>query len=208
MLANVIETPELTAVDNQGADKRTLILKATESLIATRGFDSVRLRDVSRAAKVSIGTIQHYFGTRDELLWETSRSSNWRRAKTWATVADGIDDPNERLGVLLEQAIADRERCVLWVETCAVSARNPKMHDDMELIYSAWREAFIATIHAGLESGDFVTTDQPARIADTLIALIDGCMTALAIELVDFDQAYVRRMLRESADRLLAANSA
>ncbi|MCJ7709339.1 MAG: TetR/AcrR family transcriptional regulator, partial [Chloroflexi bacterium] len=50
--------------------QRERILTAAEQLLVTHGVERSRLRDVSEAAGVSIGTVQHYFDTRDRLIAE------------------------------------------------------------------------------------------------------------------------------------------
>ena len=48
--------------------RRAAIIAATARVIVTNGVDSTRLADVAEEAGVSVGLIQHYFVTRDELL--------------------------------------------------------------------------------------------------------------------------------------------
>lgn len=52
--------PGRTARDALAGQRRGEVLDAAEPLLAAHGYDALRLRDVSRAAGVSIGLIQHY----------------------------------------------------------------------------------------------------------------------------------------------------
>src|SRR4051794_37582157 len=70
-------------------ERRAAIISAAEKLLAVHGFDALRLRDVSKEAGVSIGLIQHYFTTRDELLYETMRVASERRAEQWSRLGSG-----------------------------------------------------------------------------------------------------------------------
>jgi len=47
---------------------RAQVLDAVEVIIATRGMDSVSIREVAAAAGVSIGTVQYYCRSKDEML--------------------------------------------------------------------------------------------------------------------------------------------
>jgi AcrR family transcriptional regulator len=38
-------------------------------IVAERGLDDVSVREVASAAGVSIGTVQHYFRTKDDMLF-------------------------------------------------------------------------------------------------------------------------------------------
>jgi len=74
-------------------------MAAAEQLLAVHGFDAMRLRDVAQQARVSIGLIQHYFNTRDELLFETMRTASRRRAQQWVRLATGAANAGEKITV-------------------------------------------------------------------------------------------------------------
>ena len=50
--------------------RKRAILEATLRLVADQGAAAVRLRDVARAAGVSVGSLQYYFDSRDQLIRE------------------------------------------------------------------------------------------------------------------------------------------
>lgn len=49
-------------------DKRSLILKSTLELLATRGFHGFSIRDVAKSAGIATGTLYLYFKDRDDLI--------------------------------------------------------------------------------------------------------------------------------------------
>ncbi len=54
-------------------NSRQRVLDALVALIAERGLDQVNFREVAAAADVSIGTVQYYCRSKDEMLrmaWE------------------------------------------------------------------------------------------------------------------------------------------
>jgi AcrR family transcriptional regulator len=53
-------------VDHQA--RREQITEAVYRLIAQRGYDAVSLREVAAEAGVSMGLVQHYFRTKDQML--------------------------------------------------------------------------------------------------------------------------------------------
>ena len=63
-----INVNEAIDTADRATDRRVQVLEATVRVISERGAERTRLADVSRAAEVSIGLIQHYFGSRDDLL--------------------------------------------------------------------------------------------------------------------------------------------
>lgn len=48
--------------------RRRAIAEAVFAVIGDRGFGAVSLRDVASTAGVSMGSVQHYFATKDEML--------------------------------------------------------------------------------------------------------------------------------------------
>lgn len=55
------------------ADKKTtktLILEATERLIAEQGFESVSLREITTAADVNVAAVNYHFGSKEKLFEE------------------------------------------------------------------------------------------------------------------------------------------
>src|SRR5687767_5848255 len=54
-----------TQADAQGTQKR--ILNAASSLFADRGVDATSIRDIAKEAGITLATVHHYFGTKEQL---------------------------------------------------------------------------------------------------------------------------------------------
>lgn len=190
--------------DDLAEERRAAIMAAAEELVAVHGFDALRLRDVSRRAGVSIGLIQYYFTTRDELLLETMRQASRHRAEQWTRLGNGPLGAGERLAALLDGSISDRHRCVVWLETCAASTRHPELRPDVEHTQNAWRAAMRAVVDDGVAAGEFVPTIPVEDVVVLIVGLIDGLMLATATEAGDdVVQGHRIRLLHEAARRLL-----
>ena len=193
-----------SARDDLMRERKAAILDAAEGLRAEYGFDALRLRDVSHEAGVSIGLIQHYFTTRDELLYETMREASERRAEQWSKLAVDEASAPDKVKALLEGAISDRHRCVVWLETCAAATRHPDLLPHVQNTLAAWRSALRTAIEQGVESGEFEQVIPADEVADVLVSLIDGLMVAAAVDEADTtSHAYRLKLLREAAERLL-----
>ena len=185
-------------------ERRTAILSTAEALLAVHGFDALRLRDVSKAAGVSIGLIQHYFTTRDELLYETMRVASERRADQWTQLARGKRTARDKVTALLEGSINDRHRCVIWLETCAAATRHPDLLPDVQRTQDSWRRALGEAIEQGIEADEFSATIPAGEAVDLLVSLIDGLMVAAAIDSAnEANQEYRVQILRDAAQRLI-----
>lgn len=66
-------TPESAPVVDFGSGKERLVRVAMQ-MFAERGYDSVTVRDISREAGVSVGLINHHFGSKEGLREAVNRS--------------------------------------------------------------------------------------------------------------------------------------
>jgi AcrR family transcriptional regulator len=193
--------------DELAEKRRREVLDAAESLLAVHGYETLRLRDVSQAAGVSVGLIQHYFGTRDELLLETMRVASERRVEQWGRLAKGARSPMERLRSLIDGAIGDRHRCVVWVETCAAATRHDALKGDVLKTQQAWLDTLIEVLEDGTEDGSFPDVTSVTDTAELLVRVIDGFMldAALADSDPPDDAGHRRRvaLLRRAATHIV-----
>nr|WP_238354943.1 TetR/AcrR family transcriptional regulator [Kribbella sandramycini] len=93
-------------VRGQGAAydaRRTAILDAVFALVDTEGVAQVTIRRVADRAGVSVGRVQHYFKTKDELLEAASSAINDRGAERVAEHAAGT--PGDTLRAILRVLI-------------------------------------------------------------------------------------------------------
>ncbi|MFC9488655.1 TetR/AcrR family transcriptional regulator [Streptomyces hydrogenans] len=184
--------------------RRGEILNAAEKLLATHGFDALRLRDVSEAAGVSIGLIQHHFATRDDLLLETMRVASERRAQQWRELARSAASPAAQVRALIEGAIGDHHRCVIWIETCAAATRHPELLGDVRSTQEAWHSAITEALTDAVQDGSVPADVSPGATAELLIRLIDGFMLDAAVGTASATDAEQRlALLKESAARIL-----
>ena len=141
-----------------GAIRRPEILDAAAKVVARRGITGLRLADVAEEAGVSVGTIQHYFGTRERLLLETFAFETERSLERWLSAEHNGTGAWEQVLALVEIVLHPptfRERWTRWLQFWAAYARDPKLRPSMGEAYDSWREPFRRVIAAGIESGDF-----------------------------------------------------
>lgn len=159
------------------------VLRAATRVLAERGLDAARLRDVARAAGVSIGALQHHFETRDELFREAFEWSIEQLIARWRASAADEPDPWHRFELLVQALTGDPElerRCATWTEFCASAARHPGLRDGVRSVHEEWLTLLTGIVEDGVIQGDFV----PQLPVDTAIAsvaaLVDGCDMAVA----------------------------
>ncbi|MET1036174.1 MAG: TetR/AcrR family transcriptional regulator [Arthrobacter sp.] len=163
-------------------EKINRILHAAERLLATYGVDGIRLKDIAAEAGVSIGLIQHHFGSRDAVVREMLVSASRRRLANWTAQLDGVEDSQTRLRLLLAGALSSRERCILWTESCAAASRHDFLQPLVSQTNDEWRRWVLETLERGRVDGTFNLHASAPDTARILVALVDGLMVAVAAD--------------------------
>lgn len=192
---------EPSPADARRAQQRERILSAAEQLLVVHGVERTRLRDVGEAAGVSIGTVQHYFDTRDRLVRELFDWSSDRRLDGWlAATKAGRRDAWERVTGLLAYALAEpiQRRSRVWIEFCAM-ARNEELREKLGSFYDAWRQPFREAIDQGVRDGIFHPIRPVGDIVDTLVLLVDGAEVAISLGAPGTSPERLRHLLVEAA---------
>ena len=169
-------------------DRRAQILEATVRVISARGADAARFVDVAEAAGVSVGAIQHHFGSRAALVAEAFRALNDRAHADYQAIAKGDAPPLERLVALLRLSVCgavgdelDREWAV-WLEYWSTANRDPRLRREAADIYEQWRDPFREAIVQGIACGQLRPRFPVEDILDRLVAQIDGLALRAMLE--------------------------
>lgn len=190
------------------AAQRERILAAAEKLLVTHGVERSRLRDVSEAAGVSVGTVQHYFDTRDRLIAELFDWSATRRLDAWLAAVPSAGDPWSRLVSLLDASLPDPLlwRSRIWIEFCAM-ARDDGLRAKLDRFYDAWRPPFRQAIEEGIAAGVFHPIWPTPDIVDLFIIFGDGASVGIALGAPGVTAEQLRRLLLETARTALGVDA-
>lgn len=166
-------------------ERTAAILDTTLDLVATMGVDNVRLRDVADAADVSVGTLQHYFYTRDRMLQSAFVRHMRGVVETIERYADAATPPAQRILSLLGGVTDDPafgRRAQLWIEFAAAAIRDADLRALMQEAFDSWRRMLEEAVHEGIASGEFHSPLAPDVLVTALLSLIDGNELALAVQ--------------------------
>jgi AcrR family transcriptional regulator len=103
----------------QAEAKKSAIIQATLDAIVARGPADVRLGDVAKAVGMSIGTVQYYFESRDELLAQAFSIHTATVLMGIAEIAKPRDDDRGR------SARYQTSRCQPGMRVCADGRLGP-----------------------------------------------------------------------------------
>jgi AcrR family transcriptional regulator len=195
----------------EGSERRAAILAAAARCLAEYGYDRVRLRDISRESRVSIGLIQHYFETRDTLLAEAFTQVSEDLLTQWSEVVRDEPDPWKRIVALVDRLAADpdlRRHCITWTQFCVVASREPALRDGVREIYAVWRRHLADAVREGVASGQFQPALDVDDVLDLLLTHVDGCELSIAAGVGDIDAVRLRELVLRTAALTLGLDPA
>lgn len=182
------------------------ILEAAIALVAENGSDKVRLRDISTSTGLSIGTLQHYFATRDNLL-EAAFLEHHERVINSFTAAGASDrDPWQRICRMIDdfcrpESIAHRSK--VWIEMVAQARREPAILEAASRAYETWRTVFESAIRDGIDLGQFQPVVSVEDATSAFLAAVDGYEIVFTLGIGNTTAESVNRSLKTLVAALL-----
>lgn len=167
-------------VDHEG--RRQHIADAVCRLAARQGLDEVTLRRVAAEAGVSMGQIQHYFTTKDQMLLFAFNAMSTRVERRLGETVGALGKPPTRavlraLLVAMVPTDADsRFEAPLWVAFLARAVVEPSLARPLHDGAKALVDFAVDQLRSAQQAGDIASSLDPEREADSLFALADGLM--------------------------------
>lgn len=193
------------------ARRKRAILEATLRLVADQGAAAVRLRDVARAAGVSVGSLQYYFDSRDQLIRDAFDQHARDVVDLVARAGDASAPAPARLAAVIEAAVLRpdlRQSAALWMEFVTAGLHDDQLRALLAEAYEAWRGLLAEVVRAGTETGDFRPLLPAETVVACLVALIDGFELAVAIDVADVTPAAIAGKIKHAATALLTGERA
>lgn len=154
--------------------RRTQIAEALLRVAARDGLGSVSLRHVAAEAGVSMGLVQHYFRTKDEMMTFALGVVSENVQRRLAEQAPPADDPRAVIRALLHQMLpVDEERLReghAALAYAAYTAVRPDASSEIRAQMGQLREYVTLAVRTAGTAAD------PDTAAATLLALADGLM--------------------------------
>jgi AcrR family transcriptional regulator len=166
--------------------RRQRIADAVCRLAGTRGLDEVSLRHVADEAGVSMGQVQHYFATKDDMLIFTFKTLSERvEARIGAAVGQAAQPPSNRamLSTLLREMLPigeqARAEAPVWIAFLARAVVEPQLAAAVERGGDDLPTFVAQRIRSAQDEGDAVPDLDVRRETSGLLALVDGMMIHL-----------------------------
>ncbi|WP_220131310.1 TetR/AcrR family transcriptional regulator [Streptomyces sp. PT12] len=160
-----------------GGERRQRVRDAVVEVLAERGYQGTRFRDVAAASGVAVSTLQTYFGSREDMLVEALCEATEAEAAALREAADAVPDPWERLVRLIDRGLATP--VPVWrtlMEFWTAAAHDAELRAHSLTLQRAYREPFERVIGDGLASGAFRAGHDASVVTDLIVACLDGLL--------------------------------
>lgn len=187
---------------SSAAPRQDTIIDALLWIVAERGMEQVSVREVATAAGVSIGTVQHYFRTKDAMLAAAYDEVVNRIRSRLDAVKLGTDVRKNLSAVLTELLPLDERRrveCRVHLAFAARAATRPDMAKTQARALAELHDGVTDAFARGL--GRPATRAQCVVAAHAAIAVADG----LALHAVSADGWVSGRRQKAALEMVLDA---
>ncbi len=186
-------------------ERREHIAQAVWAVMSERGLSAVSVRSVAGEAQVSVGSLQHIFPTRADLLIYSAELMIDRVVRRIAAEDHGGDPIDATLRIfahLLPLTPESRVEMDVNVALIAESRALPQLEKIRDEAHRALAEGCLRAVERVAPD---LTTDETARAAARLHALTDGIALHLLHAPAGADRSWAIAMLRRELEDLARA---
>ena len=183
---------------SRGDERRQELVIAAYQVIAQKGFDGLRVRDVAARAGVNIATLHYYFPTKEDLVRAVVGHARHQFETHQIPAAPTPQDAAQKLRlefVDLEYQIDHYPDLFIVLHELRLQARrNTAIKAILDELETGWHEYLEGIFREGLQSQVFRTDLDPDRAAWLVIAMINGMQIINRSNLLDAN--YISDMMR------------
>jgi AcrR family transcriptional regulator len=142
-------------------------------LFATRGFEATGIRQIAEEAGISVASLYHYMGTKEDLLDRLMRESMRRLLDPARELMESTGDPVERVAGLVELHVRKhaRDNLMCLVGDTEIRSLSPARRREMVALRDAYQGMWEEAVADGAAQGRFRVPD--VKIA--VFALLEMC---------------------------------
>lgn len=186
--------------------RRAEIAEAVFRVIGTRGLDAVSLRDVAAEAGVSMGSVQHYFSSKAEML--LFALDHMRARVTVRMVAElaELEDPSRRdrmlagMRAMLPVTEQGRQEAAVNIAYFSIATVNPQYSDLLREGYARLLAFSQASLREASELGELKPGIDPDQEAAAAFFATQGLIGPVLLGVVTAQQALA--ILDHQLDRI------
>ena len=194
-------------VDRQ--ERRRALADAVFAVVAERGLEAVSLREVAARAGVSMGAVQHYFSTKEELLRFALDHLRERVLRRLRSTVEQLSGPSRRdlveagLQVMLPLTEEGRQEASVNVAFVARAMTDEAYAALLREGYERLLAASRLQLRQARDAGELAAGVDPDHAAVALYLLSQGLIAPVVVGVLSTVEA--RAILARELDRIFVA---
>jgi len=149
-------------------------VRAAYEVIATRGFEGLRTREVAGAAGVNIATLHYYFPSKEDLIKGVVGYAMSRFQTTLASNGSAIQRLRAHIQGLRRLSREEPELFGVMGELMMRSARDPALGRVVAKTNEFWHGTLREMLRAARADGDLPAEIEPDGMAAVIVATLKG----------------------------------
>jgi AcrR family transcriptional regulator len=162
------------------------LIVAAYRLIAEKGFEGLRTREIADQIGINHATLHHYFPTKEALVQAVALYVTQRIGRI-THLAEGT--PPERLRShlhLLKQKMQEEPDLFIALNEIKQRAlRDDALYETTEQCTEAWHQVLVAILEDGVQRGDWPQNLDAEAVASAIIALMNSINVRLSPKRAD-----------------------
>jgi TetR/AcrR family transcriptional repressor of nem operon len=171
---------------NKGEITRQRIIEVAAPLFNKRGFAGCSMQDIMDATGLEKGGLYRHFASKEELAAEAFNYALASVMRVRMHNADHIEGAINRLNFVIkrfaESPSAIPGGCPLMNVAIDADDGNPVLRGLACEGIRDWKSKLAVIVEQGIESGEIRSNIEPRRIANTIIATLEGALMISRIE--------------------------
>jgi AcrR family transcriptional regulator/acyl-CoA thioesterase FadM len=154
--------------------RRAELLEAARRVIQRRGFAKATVGEITGEAGASVGLLNYYFGSRDDVVAEAFAAVAREDLAELEATSLRHPDPRSRLAAYLELAEwADHDGWRMWIDAWGAAIHTEPLRLTLQEFERGWRDVLANVLADGDRQGCWRCAN-PDDAAARLVAAMDG----------------------------------
>lgn len=163
----------------RSGNRQNTLARIALNMLAERGFEGLRVRDVANAAGINIATLHYYFPTKEDLVGAVGEEIFQQFLSVTAPVAESSQSaPDQQLRQVFVDMQQQLERVpdlfVALHELQLRAHRDEAVRKIVQQVHGRWQSHIEGIYRAGVAQNLFRPDISPSQAALSMIALLSG----------------------------------
>ncbi len=167
------------------SDRRIQIINAAHDLIAEKGFEGLRVREVAERVGINIATLHYYFSSKEDLIRAIVQTIISELDRVPAM--DGANNVSPKVVLsghfqhVLNQTYEYPDRFIVLNELFVRASRDDEVHRVLSETDVSWHGFLVPLLEAGRADGSFRSDLKPEETAVIITSFFKGLGLQLSL---------------------------